>query len=223
MEASESLPDAEIQCSSCGCWLSFPLPGNCPRCDQPLRWAAEGGKLGARRSAGLRFLLARAAKWGERFHCYWLAAAFIAAVGQLFLLQGADLGIVLLFLIPPTLAFGILSNPAASNLTRALSYGFLALIGVGVVLGPQHDILPGMDGWKGQLPRTQSRILTWYTGVYLLYFLGILPPVTFGSSLRRRRRGEPPALAPDICYLGLFTWLLLIPGLAAVINLLMGR
>jgi len=208
------------QCPNCGHRLPSALPDSCPGCGTSYTDGVDRPRL-------LR-TLSSALLWVRRAESLWLALVFLLAVGHLFLLHGADPGIILMFLLPPAIAVWTATHPGATRAARLLAWTFLVLIATGVFLGPQHKILPGMDAWKGQLPITQSRILTWYSGVYLLYLGGILPPFAFLTSLWRHRHGVKAQLSPPTCYLGLFTWSLMmlavVPlGVPRVIAWALGR
>lgn len=155
----------------------------------------------------------RIGRWLHDSHNLWLIAALIYAVAHLGMLRNGDLRPVLLFLVPPLLAFGILSSPKATRPTRFAAQIFLVLATIAIILAEQPFILQNMKPHFPGVPKDQDRILTFYTGAYLLFIMGFLPPFACGVSLYRHSRGERAALAKPICYLSLVTWLLLLIGL----------
>ena len=91
------------------------------------------------------------------------------------------------------------------NATSRWIIAFLVLVDLGVILAPAHQILPRLNFFP-ELPRTDSRILSWYILVYTTLQLGIAPPVVFFRSLRTAWRGKKPPLATWICLFGLVAW-----------------
>ena len=85
---------------------------------------------------------------------------------------------------------------------------FLVLVDLGVIFAPVHSPWPGLNMFS-TIPRTQSRILSWYFIVYFLLQFVVVPPVVFVRSLATAWRGGKPALAPWICAFGFAVWGLL--------------
>jgi hypothetical protein len=148
------------------------------------------------------------------FHHYGLALTFIFTVSNLFILQNRSPGVILLFILPPSCALLLLDSSRASRMSKILAISFLCCIGICIELALIQTLLPKFNFFP-QLPRTQSRILSFYVAVYLFYFLVLLPPICFGRSLYLKKVGEQPYLHPNICYLGLFSWGVLMSGFLA--------
>lgn len=151
----------------------------------------------------------------EKGHKLWLVASLVYAAGHLIILRNGDARVVLLFLVPPILAFGILSSPKSSRPMRFAAQLFLGLVAVAIILSEQPLILQNMRPLFPGVPRAQDRVLTFYSGAYLLFIMGFLPGYVFIVSLYRHSRGEVASLTKPTCYLGLATWLLLLTGLIA--------
>lgn len=151
----------------------------------------------------------------ENAHHLWLALAFLFAVANLFLLRNADPRVVLLFLVPPTLAFLILSSPNPGRASRFACRLFLGMVTTAIVLGEFRALIPNLRPLFPGVPQQQDRILTFYVGVYLVFYLVLLPPYVFVISLRRHGRAEAVTLSRSTCILGLMTWALLVLGLVA--------
>jgi len=92
---------------------------------------------------------------------------------------------------------------------------FLILVDLGVIIAPEHRLFPRLDLFP-EIPRTQSRILSWYILSYFALQFIAAPPVAFFRSLRTAWRGGRPALALWICVFGLAVW-----GLLASVVLLL--
>jgi hypothetical protein len=152
-------------------------------------------------------------RWFHDTHNFWLIAALVYAVAHLAVFRNGDLRPVLLFLVPPLFAFGTLASPKATPPARFAAKLFLGLVTLAIILAEQPFILQNMKPQFPGVPNTQDRILTFYTGAYLLFIMGILPGFACGVSLYRHARGEHATLAKPICYLGLGTWLLLMVGM----------
>lgn len=170
-------------------------------------------------SSGTYAVGERPGRWFHNAHNLWLIAALIYAVAHLAMLRNGDLRPVLLFLVPPLMAFGLLSAPKATPPARFAAKLFLGLVTVAIILAEQPFILQNMKPHFPGVPKAQDRILTFYTGAYLLFIMGFLPAFACGVSLYRHSRGEPAALAKPICYLGLVTWFLLMIGMIGNIPL----
>jgi hypothetical protein len=48
-------------------------------------------------------------------------------------------------------------------------------------------------------------MLTWYSAVYIVWLVAVLPFNSFCGSLRAHWRGQPARFSRPTCYLGLFT------------------
>ena len=153
--------------------------------------------------------------WLENGHKLWLVAALAYAVGHLLILRNGDPRVVVLFLVPPILAFGTLSSPKSSRPMRFAARLFLGLVAVAIILSEQRLFLQNMRPHFPGVPREQDRVLTFYLGAYSLFVMGFLPGYVFIVSLYRHSRGEVAALSKPTCYLGLATWLLLVTVLIA--------
>ena len=157
-------------------------------------------------------------QWHDSGHKLWLAAALVYAVGHVMILGNGDFRDVLLFLVPPVAAFGVLSSPKASRTARFAAQLFLGLVAVAIILAEQPWILQKMRPQFPGVPRQQDRILTLYGGAYLLFIAGFLPGYVFIVSLYRHSRGEAAAaLTKPTCFLGLATWLLIVTVMVASI------
>ncbi|HXT60370.1 MAG TPA: hypothetical protein VN699_17135 [Pirellulales bacterium] len=162
----------------------------------------------------------RASESAERLHHAALAAAFLAAVGRLMFVQGAPLRVLWLFGMPPLFAYCVLRSQRSSPGARLLAWLFFALIAMGVLLAPMQRLLPWLNGFP-QLPAAENRLLSWYLGVYLAYFLGILPPYISVRNLRQHARGQDVDFGPPTCWPMLFTWGLIVFGAGmALLNFL---
>jgi hypothetical protein len=148
-------------------------------------------------------------------HRLWLALAFLYAVAHLLLLRKADPRVALLFLVPPTIAFLILSFAKPGRASRFVCRLFLAMVTMAILLGEFRAFLPNLQPQFPGVPQQQDRILTFYVGVYLFFILGFLPPFVFALSLRRHSRGEPAELSQATCILGFMTWALMMLGFVA--------
>ena len=154
-------------------------------------------------------------EWLENGHKLWLVAALIYAAGHLIILRNGDPGAVGLFLVPPFVAFGVLSSPTSSRPMRFAAQLFLGLVAAAIILAEQPLFLQNMRPNFPGVPREQDRVLTFYLGAYSLFVIGFLPGYVFIVSLYRHSRGEVAALSKPTCYLGLATWLLLVTVLIA--------
>lgn len=153
--------------------------------------------------------------WLHDAHNFWLMAALTYAVTHLAIFRNGDLRPVLLFLMPPLFAFGVLASSKATPPARFGAQLFLALVAIAIILAEQPSILQNMKPHFAGVPKAQDRILTFYMGAYLFFIMGILPGFAFGVSLYRHRRGEHAVLAEPICYVGLMTWVLVLMGMVS--------
>jgi hypothetical protein len=142
------------------------------------------------------------------------------AVFHLIILRGLDVGALLLFGVPPLLAFTFLQSTTAAP--RRIALAFLLLVGVGACIAPLPAIFPKLGGFDPRLPIEANRLLAWYAAVYLLFIFGVVPTWLFVSSLYNHRTGRPAQFSRFTCYIGLFTVALMLPGIVVVLNKHMG-
>ncbi len=147
--------------------------------------------------------------------------ALLVAVFHLILLQGVSVGILLLFVTPPLAALLLLHRATAKGVRR-LAVAFLLLVSVGAVVVPFPAILPKLGCVDQRLPAESNRLLTWYSVIYLLFFLGVCPTCCLVGNLRRHRREEPAAVSRLTCYLGLMPLVLLWSVLPVFLGALLG-
>jgi hypothetical protein len=145
--------------------------------------------------------------------------ALVVAVGSLVLLRGLDLGMILLFGLPPVVA-GLFTRPRFSRGTRGVAWSFLGAVGIGAVLAQFPQLLPHLGGFDPRLAPWQDRMLTWYAGVYIVWLVLVLPAKFFLGELNAHKRGEAVHVSPFTCYLGLVTLALGSMGVPAVLVLL---
>ena len=151
----------------------------------------------------------------------WVIQALLVAVLQLILLRGVSGGLVALFLVPPLLALAACQSPAGT-IRRRLGTAFLVLVGIGVAVSRLPALLPGLGGVDRGLPRVQDRLLTWYSVVYIVFLIGVVPAVLFTRSLAARRRGEAAPFSRPTCYLGIAAMCILWPAVVPVLGGLLG-
>jgi hypothetical protein len=145
--------------------------------------------------------------------------AIIIAVVALILLRGLNLGTILLFGFPP--AFAALHIGAGFSWpTRLVAWAFLGMIGLGDIVAHVPRLFPRLGGVEPQLALWQDRMLTWYAGVYLIWFFGTLPMHLFGGSLLAHRKGLPAPFSRPTCYLALATMALLWIGFPRALAML---
>ncbi len=147
--------------------------------------------------------------------------ALFVAVGRLVLLRGVDARVLLLFIVPPLVAFLILQR-ATTNGSRRVAMAFLVLVAVGALIEPFPAILPNLGGIDQGLPRGSDRLLTWYAVVYCLFIMGIVPTYFVVANLRCHWRGEPADVSRLTCYLGLLPLVLIWPVLPVMLGALLG-
>jgi len=148
--------------------------------------------------------------------------ALLLAVAQLVLLRGLNPAILLLFGLPPLMAF-VAVRHSPRKTTRVVGALFLALIALGAIIAHIPAILPKMGGFDRRLAPAVDRLLTWYACVYLVFVTLIVPTRVFVGSLLQRRCGEQPQFSTFTCVLGLLTtglmWLVMPVLLGALIGL----
>src|SRR6266851_3955007 len=93
----------------------------------------------------------------------------MVAVAFLVLLRGLNVGIILLFVLPPLFAM-LHTRPTFSAATRWVAWAFLGAVGLGSLIAPFPQLFPKLGGVAQQLAPWQDRMLAWYTAVYLLWF-----------------------------------------------------
>lgn len=142
----------------------------------------------------------------------WTAISLFAIVLQLVAIRGFDFRQVLLFVIPVLMALLISAQSPATRGSR-LANLFLSLIGFGLLIAKLPWLFPDLGGLKPNLAPQIDRVLTWYCAVYLLFVSFILPCHLFTDSLHQHQRGNPAQLSRWTCYWGLFTTLILLPGM----------
>ncbi len=138
-------------------------------------------------------------------HLAWSGiSAHVVAALSLLLLRGLDWRTFILFGVPPCFA-AARTGLAATRGERRVAWAFLAAIGVGAIVSKFPQLLPNLKGFDPQLDPEHDRMLTWYTAVYLVFALGVLPAFLFLRALRKHRAGEPAEFSRFTCYMGLFT------------------
>ena len=159
--------------------------------------------------------------WLTYLHEALAAITFVPAVLHLLLLRKFNPGVLVLFLLPPTVAAVSWKTGRLSS-TRVLGAGFLLLLLIGDAIAPFHGVLSRMNCFP-ELPLTGNRVLSWYGAVYLLYAIVILPPPLFIRPLIQRKCGEEPYFSWPTCCLGLLCWLIMAPPTAFIsVCLLLG-
>ena len=146
---------------------------------------------------------------------YWTIAAFLVAVIQLFLLRGLDVRILLLFLVPPFIAF-VYRHASDRPSTRAVAAVSRTLFAAGVTLSMTKDVFPELGGVDPDLSAKHDRILAWYVIVYLMYVGAVLPLVLFIRALVDHRRKRKAEFSKTTCILGLIMCLIFAPAMLAI-------
>ena len=193
------VPDSSLLCCP-HCGARPPESGgaaNCQFC---------GGRVAPRQSCKLTIL--KALLWLVSAYRIWSLALFVWAIGHLLAVGGfASYFVAFLIIVPFTAALGI--SYVTRNAVSPWIVSFLLLVDLGVVIAPEHRILPMLNMFP-MLPRTQSRILSWYFLVYGMLQFVILPPVAFSRSMWTAWRGGTPVLHVGICLFGFAVWGLII-------------
>lgn len=138
---------------------------------------------------------------------YWVIAAFLTAVVRLFLLKGFHLGILMVFLLPPSFAL-LVKDASPRRSSRLAALVFLNLVALGVAIAPVEELFPRLGGVVENIPREDNRILAWYLCVYSITLFLLLPVFLFVRAIIDRRRGRPAEFSRFTCYLGLFAVLI---------------
>ena len=138
--------------------------------------------------------------------------SLFAIVAQLTAIRGFDFGQILLFVAPVLVALLIASG---TPVTRGviLARVFLSFIAFGLFISKLPWLFPSLGGVDPKLPRESDRVLAWYGATYLLFYTFLIPLHLFTKSLHQHQLGMQPQFSRPTCYLGLFTVLLLAPGM----------
>ncbi len=188
------LPDESVlQCPHCGTLLNV----------AELRCGFCGRSLRRQWDAVLNGLL-----WLVKAYRIWSLGVFVFAVIHLLRIGAFTSYFAFFFVVLPfgtALAIAFWKGDAVSRWIVA----FLILIDLGVILAPEHRILPMLNMFP-EIPRTQNRILSWYFLVYVALQFVVVPPVVFFRSLRTAWSGGKPALATWISFFGLTVWSLFV-------------
>ncbi len=150
-----------------------------------------------------------------RLNNLWTIGCLFAVVAQFAVVRGFHPALILLFGVPTAIAALHSLSPLPSR-GRFLANLFLGLIGFGIAIAHVPRLFPDLGDMNANLPLAQRRILMWYLGVYLIYALGVVPFHVFTKALAQHKAGEPAAFSRFTCYLGLFTALLLLPGMIGI-------
>jgi hypothetical protein len=172
----------------------------CPICESPFTEGSArcdfcGGKLQSRHRPLLPTLL-----WLLKAYRTWSLGLFAYALYHLLRIGAFESYFALLCVVVP-FGMALALSYRMGESTPLWIVSFLLLVDVGIVIAPEHQLLPMLNLFP-QLPRTQNRILTWYFLVYGSLQFVVAPPVMFFRSLRTAWRGKKAALAPWICLLG---------------------
>jgi hypothetical protein len=174
-----TLSDGSSRCSFCGEWLK------------------------AQPNAFLNAL-----NWVVKAYRGWSLGVFGFAVLHLLAMDHIKSIVFLFYLILPFGGALAISYRQGAETSRWIVI-FLILVDLGVIIAPDHWILPALNMFP-DLPRTQNRILTWYFLVYVSLQFVVAPPVFFFQSLRIAWSGVRPPLASWICLFGLAVWGLIV-------------
>lgn len=171
----------------------------------------------------MKRLFSGSARPFDGFKLHLLLEGLIAvcvALLHLLMLRGIEWRALLLFGLPPLMAFLFLhSNQIGA---RRLALGFLLLIAVGACFAPFPGVLPKLGGVDRRLPQEADRLLAWYGAVYLLFALGVVPTWGLISNLRSSRTGMPAMISRFTCYLGLIVIVFMWPGMVVVLAKYLG-
>ena len=146
---------------------------------------------------------------------WWTIAVFLAAIAQLFLIRSLDIRILLLFLLPPLLAFAF-KHSSERHSSRLVAALFLTSVSMGEILAHLPSLFPELGGVDSRLAPEQDRMLAWYVAVYLLYALMVLPLFLFIRGLIDHRRQRVAQFSRFTCVLGVLACLVVAPGLISV-------
>lgn len=148
-------------------------------------------------------------------HNLWTIGCLFAVVAQFAVIRGFNVGMILLFVLPTLMAVLVSLSPQPSR-GRFLANLFLGLIAFGIAIAHVPRLFPDLCGVQANLPPAQSRILSWYIVVYLVYITGVLPFHVFTKALAEHKAGKPAQFSRPTCYLGLLTALLVFPGMIGI-------
>jgi hypothetical protein len=176
----------------------------CPWCDTPFTERSVRCDVCGKRFQGRDHILLDLLLSMVKAYRVWSLALFGFAVFHLIAI-GQLKTYYAFFLIAFPFGMALSISYRMGNATSRWIVVFLILVDFGVVIGPEHQILPILNLFP-EMPRTQNRILTWYFLVYATLQFVVVPPVVFFKSLRTAWRGEQPALEIWICLLGLAVW-----------------
>jgi hypothetical protein len=185
-----------------------PVNRACPHCSMPL---TDGASRCSFREGTLQrqpHLLLSSLLWVVKAYRLWSLGVFAYALSRLAMVGKVESYYVLFLVIFP-FGMALAISYRLGDATSRWIVAFLILVDVGVILAPEHRLLPKLNLFP-DLPLTQSRILTWYLLIYAWLQFVVLPPVVFSRSLRTARRGGQPALASWICLLGFAVWGLIV-------------
>jgi hypothetical protein len=146
---------------------------------------------------------------------WWTIAVFLGAIGQLLMIRGLDVKILLLFFYPPFLAL-VFENLAQRKSSRFIAALFLTMLSLGEIPMRFPRLFPNLGkGGESQLAPEYNRLLAWYIIVYLLYVFLLLPLFLFTRGLIDHKRKRPAQFSKFTCVLGLFTCLVVGTGMAS--------
>ena len=142
--------------------------------------------------------------WLVKAYRVWSLGVFTVAVFHLILAgQFGNYFAAFLVIFPFTTALAL--SYRLGDRTPGWIVTFLILVDLGVIIGPEHQILPKLNLFP-QIPLTQNRILSWCFLVYATLQYVVMPPIAFFRSLRTAWYGGRPALSPWICLFGFAVW-----------------
>ncbi len=139
----------------------------------------------------------------------WTIGSLLAIVAQLGMIRGFSVGLILLFVVPSSIAF-FASSSSVTSRGRLLANIFLTLIGFGLVVARIPRLFPDLGGFDPKLPVQSDRALAWYGAVYMIFCV-ILPIHAFTRELEQHRLGLPTQVSRTICVMGLGTATIMLP------------
>ena len=104
-------------------------------------------------------------------------------------LRGVEARQFILFGIPPLVAV-LFTRHGKSVTTRSMAWSFLGMVGVGSLIAATPALFPNLGGIDRQLGVHHDRMLSWYTGVYIVWVIGVLPICLFRKCLKDHREGR---------------------------------
>ena len=138
--------------------------------------------------------------------------SLFAIAAQLTAIRGFDFGQVLLFVAPVLFAL-LFSNSTPVTRGVILARVFLSLIAFGLFIAKLPWLFPDLGGVDPKLSRESDRVLTWYCATYVLFYTFLMPLHLFTQALKQHQLGLRSQFSRPTCYLGLFTVVLLGPGM----------